>query len=215
MREGGAPWEDTSDAASATGSPSARSAPREDTPSISGIRVGRVGDNVKMDKINILEKQMGLISWPLQSRIAVNGTGTCLGATNDPKGCRLGHFPGKQRYDDFAKLANSALQSVLNKAEMQFTWSSLQVNCNCVSNLHCDSNNVGLSIIVLFGIFLAENLLRRNRGTKAHGTWANFKSVQAMLGQRISLMELHHTIPRRSKALDILWSILRTNLPLV
>ena len=122
---------------------SSRGDPGADTPNCDKVHDGKVGDHVDMD-VKELEAQMRNISWPLQARSAVNGTGTCLGATNDPKGCRLGFYIGKRKYDDFAKLANSSLRAALDKANIHFTWSSLQVNCYCVSNIHKDSNNVGL-----------------------------------------------------------------------
>ena len=72
-----------------------RGDPVEDTPHYGRVRKGKVGDHVEMD-IKELEVSIKNISWPLQSRMAVNGTGTCLGATNDPRGCRLGFYTGKE-----------------------------------------------------------------------------------------------------------------------
>ena len=51
---------------------------------------------------------------------------------------------------DLVKLINSAVARV---AGDDFRWTSIQINHNSVSELHADTNNDGLSALVLFGDF--------------------------------------------------------------
>ena len=89
------------------------------------------------------------IDWPKQSRTVVRGKGTCVGATFDPKGPRLGSYTDRSK--DAIRIINSCIQSV---PEFRgFEWGSLQINKNSVSTPHVDRNNTGPSVIILLGQF--------------------------------------------------------------
>ena len=49
------------------------------------------------------------------------------------------------------RMINNVISAVT--ADVEFEWTSLQVNVNSVSNVHSDSNNIGLSLIFLLGHF--------------------------------------------------------------
>ena len=100
--------------------------------------------------------EMNKITWPRQLRRSVNklgkgeALGTCLGATNDPNGARLGQHTGEMEH--LVKFINKSLRRKFKKTK-GFRWSSLQINKNTVSAPHRDSNNDGLSAIILLGDF--------------------------------------------------------------
>ena len=91
-------------------------------------------------------------NWPRQARRHVQpagqykaGLGTCLGATYELGQTRLG------RMTDAMSDICIRLNSMMNKYVSNFTWTSIQININTVSQRHCDANNVGPSAIFIFG----------------------------------------------------------------
>ena len=95
------------------------------------------------------------INWPRNARRVVNGRGECLGATYDACGARLGQNTSAR--EAFCMKLNAALARSLGNSPFQ--WGSLQVNVDSVSKEHCDTNNTGLSVIMLFGSLLVGDSL--------------------------------------------------------
>ena len=87
--------------------------------------------------------------WPQQRRTTTTGMGTCLGITYEKSVARLGHWT--KRCESLIKLINSSAKQAL--AGRQFFWGSIQVNVNSASTLHKDSNNIGLSMMVMLGSY--------------------------------------------------------------
>ena len=93
-------------------------------------------------------------SWPTQARKHVRGSdgtgkgsGTCLGATYEQGVARLGHHTR-----DFSDVI-IRLIILLNKYVSNFTWTSIQVNVDTVSEKHRDANNDGPSVMFILGDF--------------------------------------------------------------
>jgi hypothetical protein len=82
---------------------------------------------------------------PQQRRATTKGIGTCFGATYERSVARLGHFTRK--CGTLVRQINAAAAAALGNH--QFHWGSIQVNVDTFSTVHRDSNNVGLSIMVL------------------------------------------------------------------
>ena len=77
------------------------------------------------------------------------GYGTCVGATNDFGGPRLGNLT--VRYREVIKEVNRIIRKIV--APAPFVWGSLQIDKNCVSRRHRDKKNEGLSLRMLVGNF--------------------------------------------------------------
>ena len=89
------------------------------------------------------------ITWPRSNRHNVLGHGCCLGATANtagPYSHTLTH-----RHAGLVRLINKSIRTAL--AGRTFYWGSLQINYNALSNPHVDKNNLGTSLLSLYGDF--------------------------------------------------------------
>ena len=136
------------------------------------------------------------IEWPTQSRKIIKGRGTCLGATYDPDGPRLGAYT--RRCAEAIKTINSCISEVLGNRN--FEWGSLQINKDSVSKPHKDKNNRGPSMVILLGSFtggafrMSDNSCSADKSGTAvviDGTKEHFS--EPFRGSRYSIVAFLHT----------------------
>jgi hypothetical protein len=110
------------------------------------------GDTLRMSKRNRnrLTRAIRGVSWPDSNRRYVPGKGTCLGATFDVTGPRLGRYTAER--EGVIRLINSVIRSTLGGKP--FRWGSLQINVNTVSKEHVDKGSLGLSILFTLGSYV-------------------------------------------------------------
>ena len=89
------------------------------------------------------------VKWGVQKRVSTHGYGCCYGASMNTRGPMI--KPVDPYHARVCRTINQALSEV--SAGTDFKWSSLQVNVDSISNVHRDSNNKGLSLIILLGGF--------------------------------------------------------------
>ena len=107
------------------------------------------GDLLRMSKRNRhrLTHALAAVSWPVSNRRYVPGKGTCLGATFDVSGPRLGRYTAE--HADLIRLINGVIRTTLGGKP--FRWGSLQINVNTESKEHVDKGNLGPSILFTLG----------------------------------------------------------------
>ena len=105
---------------------------------------------------------LGEAQWYPQSRKFVSGNGTCLGATFDVKGPRLGTM--SYRCKELIVLVNDIIRRTIG--DKLFYWGSLQVNEDSVSQVHADKLNKGLSLCILAGKFTGGALKMKDGSLK-------------------------------------------------
>jgi hypothetical protein len=149
-----------------------------------------IGQVVSLSEQHVqrMEAALAKIDWPKQSRAVVRGQGTCVGATFDPKGPRLGTYTEKSKSD--IRVINECIRSMPEFDS--FVWGSLQINKDSVSAPHVDKNNTGPSVIILLGTFTG-GAFKMTDGGRA--SWAGL--VKPPLS-----MEQDNTFPNRSKEQD-------------
>jgi hypothetical protein len=100
------------------------------------------------EELQLLE-MLEAIQWPSNARTISTGWGTCVGATYDSSGARL----GKMTYQckPLIQRMNEVLKNALKGKTLY--WGSFQINKNGVIRPHCDKNNQGPSVILFLGAF--------------------------------------------------------------
>jgi hypothetical protein len=136
------------------------------------------------------------VEWPAQSRKAIHGKGTAVGATYEPSGPRMGYWT-RRNYKLVIKI-NKAIKDAVG--EIPFEWGSLQINVDSVSDVHVDRNNVGPSVIFLLGDFtggvfrVADSSIKLD--ATGHGLFIDGSKPhysEPFTGSRVSVVAFLHT----------------------
>ena len=183
---------------------------------VSAVHTPTVGQRFVLNERDVkgITQMVKDIQWPSNARRVVQGRGERLGATNDAHGARLGRNTTKR--EALCKEFNSALARALG--DVPFVWGSLQVNIDSVSDEHCDSNNTGLSAIVLLGEFTggrfamsdqSDGLAADDRGTALIIDGCKPHYSEPFKGFRISVVAFMHksTMDLPSPQLEYLRSL--------
>ena len=147
------------------------------------------------DETSAILADLRSMDWPKQSRTVITGKGTAVGATYEPAGPRLGYSTRKTQ--KLIRRVNAAILRALG--DTPFEWGSLQINCDSVSSVHVDRNNVGPSMIVLFGDFTGgafrmvdspDRLERSGEGLMIDGSKPHYS--EEFTGNRFSIVAFLH-----------------------
>ena len=111
------------------------------------------------DRYHAILALLDNIDWPRNRRAVINGKGICLGATYHLDGLKVAGATRQARMEDLCREINVSL-SELFPPSIGIVWGSLQINADSVAQVHRDKNNVGLSLICLFGNCLQNGITR-------------------------------------------------------
>ena len=103
------------------------------------------------DSCSRLAAALQSVEVPTSQRRVVKGRGICMGLTNTQRGHVVAHLHDSFRH--LAVLINEMVNAALSDSFQAFSWTSIQLNKNTVSVPHRDSNNAGLSLVLLAGSF--------------------------------------------------------------